>query len=204
MEVLRIPLQPINREKHVREDLGYTAVLETAADEEREPLLRHFGNVYGEFMKAMPCRVVRWMNGWVQVTAVAAFWLALLIVGKKYWVLVRRERRRARPFFPFASTLVGGKEIIWSDPPEKDDTWLTETQVADELRRLNDPALGQYPGVAVLMLREAYDAYNRNERDARDGQGPHAAAEAVERVATREHRRIDAAMAALVYLEAVS
>ena len=195
-----VPFQPLRREKLLRDDLGYTEVIRREDDDkQREQLLRHFGNLYGHLMKEMPCRLVRWVNGWVQVLAIAAFWLALLVAAKQY-VQICAERRRANLFYPFAPALADGTPIDWRAPPAANGLWLTGPRRQAELVRLLDPEFGADPGILARMLRAGYEAYETADVNAQNLRDREAAAAAVERVAAAEHRRVDANMAALVYL----
>jgi hypothetical protein len=197
---LGVPLQPLLREKYLRSGVGYADWIQDESDDKkREALLRHFSNVYGECMGLFPCRVIRWMNGWVQVLAVAAFWLSLMIVAYQYWADVVWERWRARSFFPFTRRTADGRRLAWTAPAAGGGL-LTRDRVETERTAVHDPALGRDPGVAVQMLREVYDGYVLGELSGENVRDRAAASDALEHVTERRLRRIESGMASLVYL----
>jgi hypothetical protein len=196
---LFIPLQPIEREQTLRNEYGYTDLMAEVSDDQREEMLRHFGNVYGEFMKLFPFRMIRWVNGWVQVTAIAVFWLSFLLVIQMYYSRVLWERRQADLFFPFRSLWVESGVINWSDPPWGDKV-LTEEQVRAQLAQLYRLEPGEEPGTAVLMLREVYEGYLRGEITAAKASEREGAILALDQATERRLKKIDSDMAALVYL----
>jgi hypothetical protein len=195
---LHMPILWIAREKLLRKELEYTSLL-PEGEQEREVVLRHFGNFYGHLMRLVPCRVIRWLNGWVQVTALASFWLTTLVVARTYIGSVLAERWRPRAFFPFRNQLSRQQNICWNDPLE-DGKWLTPSEIDEELEALENPELGNNPGTAVLMLRDAYGTYLRGEISSQGYRDSAGAARAVDDVAERRLRQIDSDMSPLVYL----
>ncbi len=198
---LRFPLQPIEREKNFRKKYHLERLMLKIPDtESREQVLRHFSNVYGDLMKLFPCRMIRWFNGFVQVTAFAVFWLTLQLVIAQYYTGVRRQKLQASNFFPFRAELADQTMYTWDERPELKNEWLTPKEIDGELGRLYDPALAGEPRSAVLMLREVYETYLRGEINAQNYRDTPGSAVALEQAADREHRKIESKMAALVYL----
>jgi biopolymer transport protein ExbB/TolQ len=137
--------------------------------------------------------VIRWTNGWVQVTAIGLFWLGLLIVLVQYLALVTWERRRANEFFPFSSQL----------PERVDDSHghrLTSSLVHGQLKRLYSRALKRDPGTAVFMLRDVYEAYSREAENDEKRLDNESAASVLHHAAEHKMKKLESDMASLVYL----
>ncbi len=199
---LHIPLQPIEREKNVRNSdrLHFKDLLaKEKNDKAREQILRHFSNVYGSLGKLFPCRIIRWINGWVQVTAFAVFWLTVLVVIGQWWTRVRGEKRLADRFFPIARTLADGTPLMWSERPGEGN-WLTPTEIDVELESLYAPEVAKRPGSVALMLREVYETYLKGSLNLENFRDVPGASAALEQAAHREHHKIESNMAILTYL----
>ncbi|VTR96722.1 MotA/TolQ/ExbB proton channel family protein [Tuwongella immobilis] len=179
-------------------------------DQAREVLLRHFGNTYGEIMRWVPFRVMRWVNGWVQWLTTVAFVMAMMIVLRRWVEGVVFEERAARRFrsvaqasnqpeglFPFVDSTQG---VRLEAARESNEYCLFGNQIVAELERIHTPRPSHGHCLASEMLRVTYDGYLLGELKANNIRDRNQAAGALDQYVQHRLRRIDSEMGSLLYL----